>query len=144
VIEITSLFYSILRSRENQPVRDDLRKTLLRSLAPLALMALIFYLSGQEVHDPDFPWWEVTARKLGHMTGYAALTVLWAWALTGTVRRPLAWAAAISVLYACSDEFHQSFTETRHGTPVDVLIDSIGVLVATVGWKRWAGSRQRA
>ena len=28
-------------------------------------------------------------------------------------------------LYACSDEFHQTFVDGRRGTPVDVLIDSI-------------------
>jgi VanZ family protein len=31
--------------------------------------------------------------------------------------------------YATSDEFHQSFSSQRHGSPVDVMIDSFGVLM---------------
>jgi VanZ family protein len=36
----------------------------------------------------------------------------------------------IAVLYAASDEFHQTFVAGRHGSPVDVLVDSAGVLIA--------------
>ena len=39
-------------------------------------------------------------------------------------------AALIAVAYAISDEYHQSFVEGRHGSPVDVLIDSTGVAIA--------------
>ncbi len=102
---------------------------LLRALAPLALMGAIFYLSAQPA-DPDQTWWMVVIRKLGHVGGYAALTALWAWALAGTVRRPLKIAAAISLAYAVTDEFHQSQVNTRHGSPVDVAIDAIGITLA--------------
>jgi VanZ family protein len=97
----------------------------------VALMAVIFYLSSQTA-GPELAWWEVAIRKLGHLGGYAALTALWAWALSGAVRRPLAWAAAIALAYACTDEYHQTFVAGRHGTPVDVLIDSVGILGAVV------------
>src|SRR5262245_53269813 len=92
-------------------------------------MGVIFYLSAQPAGG-DISWWEHLVRKLGHVAGYALLTALLSWALLGTVRRPLHWAVAIAFLYACSDEFHQSFVETRHATPVDVLIDSVGIAVA--------------
>lgn len=36
-------------------------------------------------------------------------------------------AAVIAILYASSDEFHQTFVLTREGTPRDVLIDCIGI-----------------
>jgi len=107
------------------------RAAIWRAIAPLALMGLIFYLSAQPA-GPELPVWEIALRKLGHLGGYALLTALWAWALVGTVRRPLVWAVAIAFLYASSDEWHQSFVETRHGTPVDVLIDSIGIGVAAL------------
>ena len=94
-------------------------------------MAVIFYLSSQHA-GADLPWYAAIARKLGHLTGYALLTALWAWALTGATRRPLLWAAGISFLYACSDEYHQSFVDTRHATPVDVLIDSVGIALAAL------------
>lgn len=110
-------------------------RTLLRSLAPLALMAVIFYLSAQHA-DPDVAWWEPIARKLGHVGGYAALTLLWSWALAGSAPRPVALAAAISLAYAVTDEYHQSFVETRHGTAADVAVDAVGVALAAllVNW----------
>jgi VanZ family protein len=94
-------------------------------------MAVIFYLSAQPAGE-DLPAWEVALRKLGHLGGYALLAGLWAWTLAGVVRRPLVWAVAIAFLYACSDEWHQSFVETRHATPVDVLIDSVGIALAAL------------
>jgi VanZ family protein len=110
-------------------VKPATRVALWRSLAPLALMGLIFFLSAQPsggVH----PWWEVIGRKLGHVTGYALLTALWAWALNGVVKRPLLLAIAISLAYACSDEYHQTFVRGRTGTPVDVSVDAIGMALA--------------
>ena len=54
------------------------------------------------------------------------LTGLWWWALVGGVRRPLLAAAAISLAYAATDEYHQTFVDGRHGSPLDVGIDAIG------------------
>jgi VanZ family protein len=104
-------------------------RTLLRALAPIALMGMIFYFSSQHAGE-HLAWWEVVLRKLGHVSGYALLTALWAWALSGAVRRPILIASLIALGYACTDEFHQHFVATRHGTPVDVGVDSIGILIA--------------
>lgn len=38
----------------------------------------------------------------------------------------------LSVLFAGADEFHQSFVPGRCGTPVDVLVDSIGIVTACI------------
>ncbi len=38
--------------------------------------------------------------------------------------------ALISILYAVSDEYHQSWIPTRHGSVVDVLIDAGGILIS--------------
>ena len=35
----------------------------------------------------------------------------------------------ISLIYACSDEFHQLFIAGRAGQIQDVMIDSIGILI---------------
>jgi len=94
-------------------------------------MGLIFVLSAQHA-DEQLAWWDVAVRKLGHVGGYALLTALWAWALAGTVRRPVLIAAAIALIYAASDEYHQSLVETRHGTPVDVGVDAIGIALASL------------
>ncbi len=118
-----------------------------RVLAPLAMMGAIFYFSAQPFDGPDLAWWEVAIRKLGHLAGYAVLTYLWWWALVGVARRPLVLAAAISLLYAATDEYHQTFVDNRSGSPLDVAIDAAGVGFACLAIsRRWPrpASRERA
>ena len=106
-------------------------RALLRALAPIALMAVIFILSAQPAAG-HHAWWVIVIRKLGHITGYGLLTAAWWWALGGVVDRPLLWAVGISLGYACTDEFHQTFVRGREGTPRDVGIDAIGMAIAVV------------
>ena len=106
-------------------------RTLLRAIAPVLLMGVIFYFSAQS-SSGDHAWWDVILRKLGHVTGYALLTALWWWALRGVTGRPLLIAVCIAFAYACTDEFHQTFVSGRTGTPVDVAIDSIGMAIAAL------------
>ena len=102
-------------------------------LPPLAWMALIFALSGQPGDGIERAWWDVGLRKLAHVTEYGVLTALWWRALRylGAVR-PLLLAIALCLAYAVSDEIHQTFVDGRRGTPVDVLIDSIGMTIAAL------------
>ncbi|MGZ8658029.1 MAG: VanZ family protein [Solirubrobacterales bacterium] len=102
-------------------------------------MAAIFYFSGQPYEGPGMDWWEIAARKLGHLAAYALLTVGWWWAVRGLVARPLVWAAGLSLLYACSDEYHQTFIEGRTGKVLDVAIDSLGIALACL----WLRARTR-
>ncbi len=92
-------------------------------------MVAIFVFSAQSGGE-QLAWWEVVIRKVGHFTIYASLAAAWFWALRGVVQRPLLWACAISLLYAVSDEYHQTFVDGRHGTPVDVVIDAMGIATA--------------
>lgn len=114
-----------------------------RLLAPLALMSVIFAFSAQPGGE-QLEWWEVVIRKLGHFGIYSTLAALWFWALAGRVRRPLAWACAISLAYACTDEFHQTFVEGRHGSPLDVLIDAAGIATAALLIRIWSDRRRAA
>ena len=104
-------------------------RALIRALAPLVLMALIFYFSAQPAGG-EHAWWVIVVRKLGHVTGYALLTALWAWALQGVVKRPALTAVCIALAYACTDEIHQTFVRGRNGSPVDVGVDAIGMALA--------------
>jgi VanZ family protein len=115
-------------------------RALLRAIAPLALMGVIFYLSAQPAAG-HHPWWELIARKLGHVTGYALLTALWAWALRGVVKRPVLVAVCIALAYACTDEFHQTFVHGRNGTPVDVGVDAVGMAIAAYALTRGRTTR---
>lgn len=87
-------------------------------------------------------------RKCAHITEYALLylTVLFGlkhWQVQGN--RRLGRALMITVLYACTDEFHQLFVPGRAGMVTDVIIDSIGaMLLAAVLWKRRDGAPKKA
>jgi len=104
-------------------------RVILRFGPPLALMGVIFLLSAQADLNSGLGVWDTVGRKLVHMATYGALWWLWYRALG--LRSPAA-AIAITLAYAVSDEFHQSFVEGRHGSPVDVLIDAAGVALAVV------------
>lgn len=111
-------------------------RNLLRTVAPflpaLALMALIFALSGTPGDGEPKGLAVVLLRKAGHFGGYFLLTALWWWALRTRIggRRALLPAVGIAIAYAIGDEIHQTFVAGRTGTWRDVLIDSAGALTA--------------
>ena len=99
---------------------------------PLLLMGLIYLFSAQPSLDSGLGWVDAAGRKLIHFGEYALLCFLW-WRALASVMPPgraLTLAAAICVAYAVSDEVHQTFIEGRHGSPVDVAIDTAGVAVS--------------
>ena len=110
---------------------------------PLLLMGLIFFFSAQPDLNSGLGVWDTIGRKLIHAATYGALWFLWWRALGYGHPGP---AIAITLLYAASDEYHQTFTEGRHGTPVDVAIDAAGVVIAVALASRGsrAGRRPRA
>ena len=72
------------------------------------------------------------------MAEYGLLWFLWWRALGSGNPAP---AIVITLLYAISDEYHQTFVDGRHGSPVDVLIDAAGVTIAAGCWSRTATGR---
>lgn len=114
-------------------------KTLGRWLPLLAWMALIFYFSHQPKGSlPSYGVWDLLIKKGAHMAAYAALALLARRA--GLGRGP---AAVLAVLYAASDEFHQTFIPGRNGTVADVLIDWVGVALGLFLYPQLARSRLR-
>jgi len=96
----------------------------------LVVMGCIFWFSSQpSANLPDFDWADRAVKKGGHMLGYGLLAVSYWYAFGWDKRkRPLAW--LLAVLYAVTDEFHQSFVSGRHPSMWDVLIfDSLGALI---------------
>jgi VanZ family protein len=97
-------------------------------LPPLLLMGLIFFFSAQPSLDSGLGWIDSVGRKLVHFGEYALLCFLW-WRLLRPgmpAGRAALLAFVVSSLYAATDEFHQSFVDGRHGTPVDWAIDTAG------------------
>jgi VanZ family protein len=83
--------------------------------------------------------WDTILRKGAHMAEFGLLWFLW-WRALGYGNRAVP--AAIAIGYAVTDEIHQTFVEGRHGAPIDVLIDSAGVLLAILAVR--AVRRRRA
>jgi len=77
-------------------------------------------------------------RKSGHMAAFGILAVLLWRALTlSAIRRAMVWSLVLTVAYAATDEFHQSFTAGRNASGVDVSIDSAGALIALLTLVVW-------
>ena len=112
-------------------------------LPPLALMGVIFVLSGQPSLDSGLGWIDSVLRKLAHFGEYALLCALWWRALRTklTGDRALMVAVALTSAYAASDELHQTFVDGRHGTLGDWLIDTAGAVTAAVLIRRYAPDR---
>jgi VanZ family protein len=101
---------------------------------PVLLWAgLIFALSSVPDLGTGLGGWDLVLRKIGHAAEFAVLGALLARALRG-LWPPL----AVGVLYAISDEVHQSFVAGRQGSVVDVAIDAVGVAVGVLAWRRFA------
>jgi VanZ family protein len=71
--------------------------------------------------------WDTVLRKGAHVTEYAILGVLLVRALGREAP-----AFLLGVGYAITDEIHQHFVSGRHASPIDVAIDSTGVLLGIV------------
>ncbi len=98
----------------------------------LCFMALIFFfssLSGSSLSN--FGSLDVLIKKGIHVTEYAILYFLLFRAFQSfmSVRKALTISAVIALLYAISDEYHQTFIPLREGTARDVIIDSIGIFL---------------
>ena len=103
-----------------------------------------------DIPDETIQGIQLVVRKTAHFTEYGILALLlwrarrrsietsekpWRWSQAGI-------ALAATVLFAITDEWHQSFVPSRQGSLLDVLIDSAGATAALVGlW--WLGRRFR-
>jgi VanZ family protein len=87
-------------------------------------------------------------RKSAHLTEYAIFGALLWRALAARADfsgRRLAWASAaallIAALYACTDEYHQSFVGSRTASLRDVAIDTVGAAVSIAVCGAWQAPR---
>ena len=98
-----------------------------RILVPL-LRWLVPEISSTTLERVQF-----AVRKTSHAVGYAVLAVLIWRAKRRTTPHPApgfwrdaAFAFALAVLYAATDEWHQTFTASRQGSLADVALDAAG------------------
>ena len=120
----------------SSPAATQPRSTL-AAWAPVVLWAaVIFAFSSVPSLSTDLGTWDTILRKIAHVAEFAVLGAL----LLRATRRP-AVAVALAGLYAISDEVHQLFVEGRHGSPVDVGIDTLGALAGVIVWNEVARRR---
>jgi len=101
-----------------------------RWLPSIVMMAAIFVFSSIPSYSmPNFDIWDRLVKKGGHMLGYGLLALTYLFAL-GNTKRSLIFAWLFAILYAMSDEFHQTFVLGRNGSAWDVLIfDNLGAAI---------------
>jgi VanZ family protein len=97
----------------------------------MAVMLVLFLFSAQPSDNlPDFESLDRLVKKAGHALGFALLALTY-WRALGfpRERRWVAW--LLVMIFAATDEWHQSFVPGRHPSAWDVLIfDNLGALLA--------------
>jgi VanZ family protein len=106
-------------------------RTLTYWLPVVLWAAVIFAFSSIPSLSSGLGTWDLVLRKLAHATEYAVLGVL----LVRALQRELP-ALALGVAYAASDELHQAFVRGRHAAALDVAIDSVGLVLGVLAWRR--------
>jgi VanZ family protein len=96
--------------------------------------------SGGRVQQAEFnsfwrEWWWLFVKGY-HVLEFAILCGLLIWCLKPPLgsARAVIWAVLIAFLYACSDEWHQTFVRDRGGRWTDVAIDMIGITAVVGAW----------
>jgi len=96
-------------------------------------LVVIFSFSAiKGTGDHAFSWAYFFERKSMHVIEYAILAALFyrAFSQSFAMKKALWFSLACSLLYAVSDEWHQTFVFGREGVIRDVLIDLVGISIA--------------
>ena|SRR3972149_446745 len=102
-------------------------KRFLRWLPAISIMIAIFGFSSIPSDEmPSFGLWDLAVKKGSHMLGYGVLALSY-WYGLGYKKNSWRFAFLFAVLYAITDEFHQSFIPGRDPSWVDAfVVDNIG------------------
>lgn len=96
----------------------------------ITIIADIFNV--QENRETFLDIGEQIVRKLAHLGIYTSLGI-WSIAFILTFNIKLKWQVIITIIwgiiYAITDEFHQTFSTGRHASINDVVIDTFGVIL---------------
>ncbi len=116
-------------------------KNILIWLPSIFWMGLIFFLSSfPKIQLTDLGWANFLTRKFAHLSEYAILCYLNYRALKRTAKispkKNLLLSFLIAVVYAVTDEYHQTFVPGRSGNVFDWGIDSLGAFLGMMfSWK---------
>ena len=114
-------------------------------LPVLLWVGLIYYLSsipGFAIGEGAVDFW---TRKPAHVAEYAILFLLLIRAMRGGLswgrRKIIIGAGIFSLIYAVTDEFHQSLVPLREGRWCDLGFDLLGLAVGFFLLRFWWGSK---
>jgi VanZ family protein len=111
----------------------SIRVFLIRWLPALVIMGLIFVFSSLPSDKiPYYGGFDYVVKKGGHALGYGLLGLSYYYALPRSLSRVYRWILALImvILFALSDEYHQSFVQGRNSSLGDVAIDTLGAIIA--------------
>jgi VanZ family protein len=136
---------ALIYYKSNEPYQDqDIRPLLATWFPPSSLENwlphLEFWYSGEFLTWKEpYIMLEFFFRKSAHVMEYAVLMMLWFKVLryTALIKSRLYISIMLTILFAASDEWHQSFIVGRTGHAIDVAVDSVGVLIITLLWLGW-------
>lgn len=98
------------------------------------LQSIAMAVFGHPLSDLTYELTQFVIRKLAHLTEYGILAALWFRAARADERgwtpRWSMIAVLIAICVASADEFHQSFVPSRTASPLDVVIDTCGAVIA--------------
>jgi VanZ like family len=99
-------------------------------------MAVIFVLSSRDGLDSGSGRLRFDVAKAGHLAVYFVLGALIDRAMSvRPVRRQAWWVLVLLVMYAITDEIHQSFVPGRTPLALDLVIDAVGGLAGIYAWR---------
>ena len=103
--------------------------------ATLMMIAIFIFSSIPSSTMPHFNWADTLVKKGAHMLGYGLLAFAYFYAFKFAPSK-LKFALLLALLYAMTDEFHQSFVPGRHASWLDVAIDSAGAIITLIWAKK--------
>ena len=115
-------------------------RRLIKYWLPVIICAiLIFYLSS--LTSKDIPDLFIGKDIIEHLIEYACFALLLSRALKAynpklSYNKRILWVCVIAIIYALSDEFHQSFVAGRNSSGFDLSLDAIGSLMGSLLY-RW-------
>jgi VanZ family protein len=134
---IAVIYYKSSQTYQQQTLQPLLSREFSASALSKWLPHISFLYDGTRVTwEEPYGMLEFFIRKAGHVSEFTILALLVGYALLAKPMKRskvLVYTTLFSILYAASDEWHQTFVPGRTGHAIDVAVDTTGILLA-VGW----------
>jgi len=116
---------------------EKVRRVVFFWLPVVLWMGLIFFLSSfHKLQASPIGWQDFVIRKTAHFLEFMLLYLLLNRGFKNTskitVAKRLILVLFLTIFYAASDEYHQTFISGRTGKPFDIGIDFLGALFGLI------------